>query len=142
MSLNIQELVKTHFYHPALNCAVFDGPLRIYFNQSQESLALKVYFFLQKEVEKILKQYDGTWYFVVLLYPDVAIYREKLLDHREEISNDLELPFVSRTFGADKLILTHAYSAEVDTQQLSEGLQRELTYLIKTHSHQQYAYVV
>lgn len=39
-------LTQSRFYSPALNAAIFDGPIRIYFDQNQESGALKLYFTL------------------------------------------------------------------------------------------------
>lgn len=41
-------LTQSRFYSPVFNAAVFDGPIRIYFAQHQEALALKVYFRLQQ----------------------------------------------------------------------------------------------
>lgn len=41
-------LTQSRYYSPVFNAAVFDGPIRIYFAQHQEPLALKVYFHLQQ----------------------------------------------------------------------------------------------
>lgn len=40
-------MLQSKFFSPTFNTAIFDGPLRLYFNQSQENEALKVYFSLQ-----------------------------------------------------------------------------------------------
>lgn len=42
-------LMQSQFFNPAFNSAIFDGPLRIYFAQFHESLALKIYFSLQQK---------------------------------------------------------------------------------------------
>jgi hypothetical protein len=42
---------QSRYYSPAFNAAIFDGPLRIYFAQYQESLALKIYFSVQTELQ-------------------------------------------------------------------------------------------
>lgn len=41
--------MTTRFYSPVFNTALFDGPLRIYFSQSYESAALKIYHLLQTQ---------------------------------------------------------------------------------------------
>ena len=40
-------ITQSSFYSPAFNGAIFDGPLRLYFSQSQEAMALKFYFELR-----------------------------------------------------------------------------------------------
>jgi hypothetical protein len=101
MTVSIQDLMKTEHYHPSLNSAVFDGPLRIYFAQSQESLALKIYFQLQKVLDKYgyNHQKNPSWYFVVLVYPSYSLFKEQ--------SPSASNPFQVLNFQADRLILTH-----------------------------------
>jgi hypothetical protein len=48
MAHSVIHLTQSRYYSPAFNAAVFDGPVRIYFAQHQEALALKVYFRLQQ----------------------------------------------------------------------------------------------
>lgn len=43
-------ILQSKFFSPTFNTAIFDGPLRVYFSQSQEPEALKVYFSLQSKV--------------------------------------------------------------------------------------------
>ncbi len=57
MSQIVSHLTQSRYYSPAFNAAVFDGPVRIYFAQHQESLALKVYFRLQNRLKDV---YSGT----------------------------------------------------------------------------------
>lgn len=51
MRQQISFLTQSRFYSPAFNAAIFDGPVRIYFAQYQESLALKVYFKVQERLK-------------------------------------------------------------------------------------------
>ncbi len=59
-------LTQSKFYSPAFNAAIFDGPLRIYFAQYQEALALKVYFKLQEGLEGFRASAQHVF---VMLYP-------------------------------------------------------------------------
>jgi hypothetical protein len=52
MRQQISFLTQSRFYSPAFNAAIFDGPVRIYFAQYQESLALKVYFKIQDRLKE------------------------------------------------------------------------------------------
>lgn len=52
MAQSVIHLTQSRFYSPAFNAAVFDGPIRIYFAQHQEALALKVYFKLQQYLKE------------------------------------------------------------------------------------------
>lgn len=47
MKATYSALMNSRFFNPAFNSAIFDGPVRIYFAQCHESLALKIYFSLQ-----------------------------------------------------------------------------------------------
>ena len=48
MKSTYTSFAQSKFFNPAFNSAIFDGPVRIYFAQSHESLALKIYFSLQQ----------------------------------------------------------------------------------------------
>ena len=74
MAQSVIHLTQSRFYSPVFNAAVFDGPIRIYFAQHQEALALKVYFHLQKYLKetystfrKTFKQHGQTVF--LMLYP-------------------------------------------------------------------------
>lgn len=74
MAQSVIHLTQSRFYSPAFNAAVFDGPIRIYFAQHQETLALKVYFKLQEYLKetysnfrKNFKQHGQTIF--LMLYP-------------------------------------------------------------------------
>ncbi|MBX3040140.1 MAG: hypothetical protein KF789_05450 [Bdellovibrionaceae bacterium] len=48
MKSSYSSLMQSKYFNPAFNSAIFDGPVRIYFAQIHESLALKIYFLLQQ----------------------------------------------------------------------------------------------
>jgi hypothetical protein len=79
MGHSVTQLTQSRFYSPAFNAAVFDGPVRIYFAQHQEPLALKVYFRLQQHLKdsyssfrQIFKQSGQTVF--LMLYPTVDTF--------------------------------------------------------------------
>lgn len=43
-------LMQSKYFNPAFNSAIFDGPVRIYFAQFHEALALKIYFMIQQKL--------------------------------------------------------------------------------------------
>lgn len=67
-------MIQSKYFSPAFNSAIFDGPVRIYFAQFHESLALKIYFMIQQklasEVQKAkeLSKASGANIFV-MVYP-------------------------------------------------------------------------
>ena len=81
MAQSVIHLTQSHYYSPAFNAAVFDGPIRIYFAQHHENMALKVYFQLQqylKETYATLRKsfkYHGQTIFL-MLYPTVEAFDE------------------------------------------------------------------
>lgn len=79
MAHSVIHLTQSRFYSPAFNAAVFDGPIRIYFAQHQEDLALKVYFRLQQYLKetystfrKSFKQHGQTIF--LMLYPTLESF--------------------------------------------------------------------
>ena len=42
--------MQSKYFNPAFNSAIFDGPVRIYFAQFHEALALKIYFLVQQKL--------------------------------------------------------------------------------------------
>lgn len=52
MKQQVSFLTQSKYYSPVFNAAIFDGPIRIYFAQYQESVALKVYFHLQQNIKE------------------------------------------------------------------------------------------
>ncbi len=67
-------LLQSKYFNPAFNSAIFDGPIRIYFSQFHEALALKVYFTLQQELASQMAQAkmihkQTSRNILVMLYP-------------------------------------------------------------------------
>ena len=50
MKASYSNLMQSKYFSPAFNSAIFDGPLRIYFAQFHESMALKIYFMAQQKL--------------------------------------------------------------------------------------------
>lgn len=51
MRSSYSSLMQSKFFNPAFNSAIFDGPVRIYFAQFHEALALKIYFLIQQKLK-------------------------------------------------------------------------------------------
>ncbi len=57
MAASYSSFLTSQFYSPVFNTALFDGAFRIYFSQSYESTALKIYHLLQSEQVELWTQY-------------------------------------------------------------------------------------
>lgn len=84
MAQSAIHLTQSQFYSPDFNAAVFDGPIRIYFAQHQEALALKVYLQLQQYLKetyttfrKSFKQHGQTVF--LMLYPNVESFENSFI---------------------------------------------------------------
>lgn len=72
--------MHSKFFTPAFNSAIFDGPVRIYFAQFHEALALKVYFHLQNRFKsemtlaKDLSKKTGA-NLLIMIYPTEENFR-------------------------------------------------------------------
>ncbi len=76
MAATYSAFMTTRFYSPVFNTALFDGPLRIYFSQSYESVALKIYHLLQTQYPELwarLKLWSTSTqdHVFLLIYPEV-----------------------------------------------------------------------
>ena len=75
MAATYSAFMTTRFYSPVFNTALFDGPLRIYFSQSYESSALKIYHMLQTQYQDLWNQLKA-WsqqtqeHVFLLIYPE------------------------------------------------------------------------
>ena len=72
-------VTQSKFFTPEFNGAIFDGPIRIYFAQHQEALALKVYLNLQERFGEIRRAARGVFRergssIFVLLYPNAESF--------------------------------------------------------------------
>ena len=79
MKSSYSQLMQTQYFHPAFNSAIYDGPLRLYFAQFHESLALKIYFMAQQKLQgvwaeaKDISRKTGSTV-LVLIYPSVEFF--------------------------------------------------------------------
>ena len=106
-------LMQSKYFNPAFNSAIFDGPIRIYFAQSHEALALKIYFSLQQKhlnelnrAKSLHKVLDRT--VLIMLYPTTDSFQmsfesSKMIES-ESLLDDT-LIGVSGPFEDDKLDL-------------------------------------
>lgn len=71
-------LVQSKYFLPVFNMAIFDGPFRLYFSQSQEAEALRMYFELHELLgERVRPTRSGAKNnkaLFVMLYPDDATF--------------------------------------------------------------------
>lgn len=85
--------LQSRFYNAALNSAIYDGPVRIYFNQLHETHALKLYFSLQNDLKadlakaKDLAKALGR-VLIVVLYPHFDMALTVLEQDIEEMKID------------------------------------------------------
>lgn len=74
MAASYSSFLTTQYYSPVFNTALFDGPFRIYFSQSYESIALKIYHLLQTQDNALWTEYK-RWsektkkHAFILIYP-------------------------------------------------------------------------
>jgi hypothetical protein len=71
--------MQTQYFHPAFNSAIYDGPLRLYFAQFHESLALKIYFMAQQKLQNVWNQAKDVSRrtgstVLVLIYPSTEFF--------------------------------------------------------------------
>lgn len=76
MAATYSSFMTTRFYSPVFNTALFDGAFRIYFSQSYESSALKIYHLLQTEHTQLwndIKKWSvqSKEHVFLMIYPDL-----------------------------------------------------------------------
>lgn len=74
MKNGYSQLIQSKYFITDFNSAIFDGPVRIYFAQDQESVALKIYFHVQNrfanEIKKLKSPINGDPFSLfILIYP-------------------------------------------------------------------------
>jgi hypothetical protein len=99
MKATYSALMNSRFFNPAFNSAIFDGPVRIYFAQFHESMALKIYFSLQQkfplEMAKAKELYRNIGQNVlVMIYPTTESFamsfdNTQSFIQRDELSGDV-----------------------------------------------------
>jgi hypothetical protein len=129
MEQTLNQLTQSKFFTPVFNAAIFDGPVRIYFSQAQESQALKVYFHLQQQLLEAQPgvcenlRGDGRNIFV-MLYPNVETF-ELSFDECHE-----DTPGVAcAKLGRDYVV---GVKGPVDDDE-SETIYRKMVSILKIH---------
>lgn len=95
MRSNYTTLMQSKYFNPAFNSAIFDGPLRIYFAQFHEALALKVYFMVQQKLAdevakaKEVSKASGA-NILVMIYPTVDAF-EMAFENSQKNTNILQI---------------------------------------------------
>ncbi len=79
MKSSYSALMQSKYFNSAFNSAIFDGPLRVYFSQIHESLALKIYFLAQQkwpqEFAKAKELSKASHaHLLVMIYPTVESF--------------------------------------------------------------------
>lgn len=95
MKATYSALMNSRFFNPAFNSAIFDGPIRIYFAQFHESLALKIYFSLQQKFPQEIAQAKEIYKtsgqnVLVMIYPTKESF-EMSFDCRDQLIQKDEL---------------------------------------------------
>lgn len=130
------QLTQSRYYSPAFNAAIFDGPVRIYFAQYQEALALKIYFRLQDKVHGWTGLQPGRQRnpnVFIMLYPTEEIFAncfspEQALEKvvTEKLGDDHVIgvcgPLREEDFEPVYRILEKARSEVVSMPRLDQGL--------------------
>lgn len=73
--------MQSKYFSPVFNSAIFDGPIRIYFAQPHESLALKIYFLIQQNLKEEVQRLkdltkDSGGNLLILIYPTSELYEQ------------------------------------------------------------------
>lgn len=98
MKATYSNLMNSRFFNPAFNSAIFDGPVRIYFAQFHESLALKIYFSLQQKFPELVARAkaNASRNILIMLYPSTDAFQMSFESKHDFVVED--------HLGEDKLI--------------------------------------
>lgn len=93
MKSNYSQLVQSKYFNSSFNSAIFDGPLRLYFAQSQESAALKIYFCFQQKYPELFEKAKVSYrqtqaHLILLIYPDRSAFTASFSKSTESIEFD------------------------------------------------------
>lgn len=124
-------LTQSQFYSPAFNAAIFDGPVRIYFAQYQESLALKIYFRIQEKLKALYAQlpealkYSSKNLFL-MVYPNEETYSHSFPQSQSGMASD--------NLGEDVVMGVQAPVKDADIDHLVEKVEPLLRAWLTTAS--------
>lgn len=121
MKSSYSSLMQSKYFNPAFNSAIFDGPMRIYFAQFHESLALKIYFLVQQKwpqefarAKELSKAAHAN--VLVMIYPTEDVF---LLSMDGEDAGGA--PFVCESWNEDMVV---ALRGPLEDDQLESFLDR------------------
>lgn len=77
-------LTKSNYYSQLFNTAIFFDPFRIYFNNSFESVALDLYYHVQKHFTG--KANSSVRHFYILMYPDVEQFNKSFEKAHDQVT--------------------------------------------------------
>jgi len=114
-------ITQSPYYSPAFNGAVFDGPLRLYFSQSQEALALKFYFELRAKTQSMTEQWprSGGVNLFVMIYPTEETFDLCFLSQGLQWTPET-LPL--GRLGRDYVVAVQAHELEGDMASITKKL--------------------
>ena len=120
MRQTVSSLTQSRYYSPVFNAAVFDGPIRIYFSQSQESEALRVYFQLQEKLSDIYteakrKIKESGRNIFIMLYPNQETFELSFEEGTQGVVR-------SELLGNDYVLGVRGPVGELEFVRIQEGL--------------------
>ena len=110
-------LTQSQFYSPAFNAAIFDGPVRIYFAQYQETLALKIYFRIQERLKAMYESLPealkySTQNLFLMVYPNEETYSNSFPKSTKSIEEGI--------LGEDVVMGVQAPVKDLDIERLAD----------------------
>jgi hypothetical protein len=107
-------VTQSKFFSTSFNAAIFDGPIRIYFAQYQESQALKLYYNLQERYQEVRRSARGLFKergtsIFVMLYPSEEIFDQSFTSDENDrlqlgLGSGAEAgPALTQTIACDRL---------------------------------------
>jgi hypothetical protein len=118
--------MQSKYFNPAFNSAIFDGPIRIYFAQFHEPLALKIYFMIQQQLvtemakAKEMAKISGA-NILVMIYPTAESFTMSF-DHKPE-----NTPFETEKWNEDIVIGLRGPIEDNRLDLLIAGLRQTMT---------------
>ncbi len=127
MNSSYTTLVHSKFFNPAFNSAIYDGPVRIYFAQFHEALALKVYFLIQQKLTQELAQAKAYSKVtganvLIMIYPTLECFHESFAGPTPVHGT----PLVCEHWNDDVVIGTCGSLEESQLESLVENLRAQI----------------
>lgn len=112
MENSTTRILQSKYFNATFNTAIFDGPLRVYFTQTQEGDALKVYFSLQSHFfkeENILtglrEHFPKNSTLFIMIYPTKDAFQQSFDESfNDSVVNDRSAEIAYSKMGEDYVI--------------------------------------